>query len=122
MLQDRKTTLKDFVARIDYSTKMADIGDVSGKRGTVDFIMDASRGPTFTVDFTDDTSEGKVKRKHHQQVIFDGKDLTTKDFDPKEIMHASVLPAGAKPGDAVALNGPLTLPIGLDVEDVALEF
>ena len=33
-----------------------------------------------------------------------------------------VLPPGAKPGDAVTLNGEMTLPIGLDVEDVANNF
>ena len=122
ILQDRKETLKDFTAAIDYSTDIADIHDISGKRGALNFIIDPARGPIFTVDFTEDTANGKPKRKHHQQVIFDGKEVTTKDFDPKEIMHANMLPAGAKPGDAVSLNGPLTLPIGLDVEDVIRNF
>ncbi len=122
-LQDRRETLKDFTAKIDYSVYHPVTDDTGGKRGTLDFQIDAAKGPIFTVDFTDDTdADGKAKRTHHQQVIFDGKNVTTKDFEPKEFMRMDVLPPGAKPGDAVTLNGPLTLPIGIRVDEVARNF
>lgn len=123
ILEDRKATLKDFTAKIDYAVLHPDLGETSGKRGTVDFLNDPNKGPIFTVDFTADTDDlGKVKRAHHQQVIFDGQNITTKDFAVKQFMRINVVPAGGKPGDAITLNGPMTLPIGIRVEDVAANF
>jgi hypothetical protein len=122
-LHDRRNTLKDFTAKIDYSVKHPVTEEVSGKRGTVDFLIDPVKGPIFSVDFTVDTDEdGKAKRTHHQQIIFDGVDMTTKDFQPREFTRSRMLPDGAQPGDAVTLNGPMTLPIGLNVDDVARNF
>jgi hypothetical protein len=122
-LHDRRNTLKDFTATIDYSVRHPVTDETSGKRGTVDFLMDPARGPVFTVDFAVDTDEsGKPKRTHHQQIIFDGTDITTRDFGSREYMTIRELPPGASPGDAVSLNGPLTLPIGIDVNDVLKNF
>jgi hypothetical protein len=123
ILEDRKNTLQDFTAKIDYAVLHPDLGETSGKRGTVDFLNDPNKGPIFTVDFTADTDDlGKVRRAHHQQVIFDGQNVTTKDFLPKEFMRMNVLPPGGKPGDAITLNGPMTLPIGIRVDDVVANF
>jgi hypothetical protein len=123
ILEDRKNTLQDFTAKIDYAVLHPDLGETSGKRGTVDFLNDPNKGPIFTVEFTADTDDlGKVKRAHKQQVIFDGQTVTTKDFPVKQFMRMNVLPPGGKPGDAIALNGPLTLPIGIRVDDVAANF
>jgi hypothetical protein len=125
MLHDRKDTLKDFVAKIDYST-VNKVGDVAGKRGAADFIMDPTRGPIFSADFTMNTENGKPKLAYHIQFIFDGRDFTIKDYgrnnDVKQFVRNPILPPGAKPGDAVTLNGEMTLPIGLDVQDVANNF
>jgi hypothetical protein len=125
MLHDRKNTLKDFVAKIDYST-VNKVGDVAGKRGTVDYITDPTRGPIFSADFTMNTEEGKPKLAYHIQFILDGRDFTIKDYgrnnDVMQFIRSTVLPPGAKPGDAVTLNGEMTLPIGLDVQDVADNF
>src|SRR3954463_9601943 len=79
LLHDRKETLKDFTAKIDYSVEDK-TGDITGKRGTVDFIMDPIKGPIFSADFDVNTSDGKPKLKYHTQFIFDGRDLTIKDF------------------------------------------
>ena len=40
MLRDRKDTLKDFAAKIDYNVKDPR-GDATGKTGTVAYLMDA---------------------------------------------------------------------------------
>jgi outer membrane lipoprotein-sorting protein len=123
MLQDRKDSLKDFTAKIDYSVYHPATDETSGKRGTVDFLVDPNKGPVFTADFTADTDEdGKPKRAHHQQVIFDGQNVTVKDFAVKQFTVINVLPPGGKPGDAITLNGPMTLPIGIRVEDVLANF
>ena len=126
VLHDRKDTLKDFTGKIDYSVEAGRTGDVTGKRGTVDFINDPTKGPTFSADFTVNTKEGKPSLIYHVQFIFDGRDFTIKDFgtnnNVKQFVHSRVLPDGAKPGDAVTLKGPITLPIGLDVNDVAQTF
>lgn len=126
MLHDRKATLKDFAGKIDYSVTASRTGDVTGKRGTVDFVLDPTRGPIFSADFTVNTIDGKPKTAYHSQFIFDGKDFTVKDFGTKndvmQYIRKEMLPPGAKPGDAVTLNGAMPLPIGLDVNDVAQTF
>ncbi|HEY4330838.1 MAG TPA: hypothetical protein VGN88_13940 [Phycisphaerae bacterium] len=126
MLHDRKDTLKDFYADIDYSVKNPSDDSLTGKTGKVSFIMDPNRGPIFSADFDVNTVEGKPKAKYHVQFIFDGKDFTIKDFgldgNTKQFVRSTVLPPGAKPGDAVSLNGAMTLPIGLDVDDVIKTF
>ena len=125
MLHDQKDMLKDFTGKIDYS--VADkTGDVTGKRGTVDYVDDPVKGPEYSADFTTNTTEGKPTLKYHVQFIFDGRDFTVKDFgksnDVRQFVRSRILPEGAKPGDAVSLNGAMTLPIGLDVEDVLRTF
>jgi hypothetical protein len=125
-LHDRKDTLKDFTGKIDYSVEDGRTGDTTGKRGTVDFIMDPTRGPTFSADFTINTAGGKPKLAYHVQFVFDGRDFTIKDYGTngttKQYVHNTLLPPGAKPGDAATLSGAMPLPIGLDVEDVARNF
>jgi hypothetical protein len=124
MLRDRKKTLKDFTGKITYDVE--DRGDTTGKRGTVNFIMDPDKGATFSADFIVNTVEGKDKLAYHTQFIFDGKNLTVKDFgannNVKQFIRRDMLPKGAKPGDAVTLNGALPLPIGLEVDEVARNF
>jgi hypothetical protein len=125
MLRDRKDTLKDFVGNIDYNVKDPR-GDATGKTGTVAYLMDATKGPVFSANFDKKTTNGKVSGFYYVQFIFDGKDFTIKDlgFDGKgrTYLHSTLLPPGAKPGDAVTLNGALPLPIGLDVNDVLQSF
>jgi hypothetical protein len=125
MLRDRKDTLKDFVADIDYNVKDPR-GDATGKLGKVAYVMDATKGPVFSADFDTKTVGGKGKGYYYVQFIFDGKDFTIKDlgFDGKgkTYVRSTLLPPGAKPGDAVTLNGALPLPIGLDVNDVLQSF
>jgi len=124
ILHDRKATLKDFTAKIDYSVD--DRGNVTGKRGTVDYLVDPTLGPKFSADFTMNTVGGKPRLKNHAQFIFDGKDLTAKDWGPddksKTFVRTTLLKPGDKPGDTVTLRGALTLPIGLDVDDVIKTF
>src|SRR4051812_681713 len=48
MLHDRKNTLKEFTAKIDYSVEDK-TGDTTGKQGTLSFIEDPIRGATFSV-------------------------------------------------------------------------
>ncbi len=122
MLHDRKATLHDFTAKLDYSVYHPDTLDETGKQGTVDFIMDPVKGPIFTVDLTDNTEERKPKRKYHQQVLFDGVTVTTLDYEARQFTHSVVLPDGAKPGDAVSLTGPLPLPIGISEDEVTKHF
>lgn len=122
MLEARRDTLKDFTGKIDYSVFHPDLGDNTGKRGTVDFLVDPNKGPNFTVDFTADTEDGKPRRAHHQQVIFDGQNVTTKDFPVKQFIRINVVPPGGKPGDATTLNGPMPLPVGIKVDEVEQNF
>jgi hypothetical protein len=123
MLHDRRNTLRDFTANVDYMVTHPVTEETSGKRGTVDFIMDQAKGPIFTVGFEENIrKDGSVERKYKQQIIFDGVYVTWKDFPAKEFTHTRELPEGASPGDAVTLNGPMTLPIGLNVEDVGRNF
>jgi hypothetical protein len=125
VLRDRKDTLQDFVAGIDYNVTDAR-GDATGKRGKVAYLMDATKGPIFSVDFDQKTVAGKAKGIYYVQFIFDGKDFTIKDLGldgkGRTYVRSTVLPPGAKPGDAVTLNGALPLPIGLDVNDVLQSF
>jgi hypothetical protein len=122
MLQDRPATLKDFTGKVDYSVFHPRTLDTDGKRGMIDFLADPVTGLLFTADFTEDTEGGLPVRKHHQQVIFDGKFVALKDFDVKQYTRNDVLPPGAKPGDAISLSGDMPLPIGLKVDDVARNF
>jgi len=123
MLEKRKETLKDFTGKIDYSVYHPVTDETSGKRGTVDFLVDPNKGPLFSVDFTVDTDDvGKPKKAHHQQVIFDGQNVTTKDFTTKQFIRVNVVRPGGKPGDAITLNGPMPLPIGVRVEEVLANF
>ena len=62
LLHDRKNTLKDFVGKIDYST-VNKVGDVAGKRGTVDYITDPTRGPIFSADFTMNTENEEAQTR-----------------------------------------------------------
>jgi hypothetical protein len=125
MLHDRKDTLKDFTAKMDYNVTDPR-GGSTGKTGTVAYLMDAAKGPIFSADFIKTTVNGKPNKLYHEQLIFDGKDLTDKDYglDDKgrNYWRKTLLPPGAKPGDAVTLNGALPLPIGLDVNDVLHTF
>jgi hypothetical protein len=125
MLHDRKDTLKDFVANINYNVKDTR-DDETGEVGRISFLMDPAKGPMFSVDFDKKTAGGTVKSIYHRQLIFDGKDLTIKelgiDGNGRTYARKTLLPPGAKPGDAVTLNGALPLPIGLDVNDVLQSF
>jgi len=125
VLHDRKDTLKEFAGKINYDVKDPR-GDQTGKTGTVAYLMDAAKGPVFSADFDKKTANGKVNGFYYVQFIFDGKDFTIKDlgFDGKgrTYLRSTLLPPGAKPGDAVTLNGALPLPIGLDVNDVLQSF
>jgi len=125
LLHDRKDTLKEFTAKIDYSVEDK-TGDVTGKQGTLAFVEDPIKGATFSVLFSYNTRDGKKTMAYHQEIIFDGKDLTTKDFGTDDkgrlFTRSNMLPPGAKPGDAVSLNGALPLPIGIDVDDVVRNF
>ncbi len=125
MLHDRKDTLKDFAGKIDYSVTDK-TGDTTGKLGKVFFIMDPARGETFSAAFEKNTRDGAVVNDYRQDIIFDGVELTTKDYgmDGKGRLftRSNMLPAGAKPGEAVSLNGRLPLPIGIPVDEVVRNF
>jgi hypothetical protein len=125
VLRDRKDTLKDFVAKIDYSVEDSR-GDVTGKLGTVAYLEDAALGPIFSAEFDKRTTDGKPVGLYSVWFIFDGKDLTIKDMGMdgkgRTYVRSTMLPPGAKPGDAVTLSGALPLPIGLDVDDVLRTF
>ncbi|HVT81251.1 MAG TPA: hypothetical protein VHM90_11400 [Phycisphaerae bacterium] len=131
VLHDRKDTLKDFTGKIDFDVEDGRSGDHNGKLGTVDFIMDPTKGPTFSAKF-DAQRKGKDKARGTTYVaynlwyVFDGRDFTIKDFgindNTKQYLHDTLLPPGAKPGSAATLSGAMPLPIGLDVEDVARNF
>ena len=128
-LHDRKETLKDFSGKIDFDVEDGRSGDHNGKLGTVDFIMDPTKGPTFSAKFTANR-KGQGPRATYMAYnlwyIFDGRDFTIKDFgandNTKQYVHDTLLPPGAKPGSAATLSGAMPLPIGLDVEDVARNF
>ncbi len=122
MLQDRKETLKDFQADVSYDVTDARTDDRAGKIGTADFLNDAKSGPEFSARFTHDTTDGKATKKHEQEVVFDGRFLTLIDVRGKTYSRRDILPAGAKPGDAVSLTGPMPLPIGIRVEEVTKNF
>jgi hypothetical protein len=125
LLHDRKDTLKDFTGKIDYSVTDK-LGDTTGRRGTVDYVTDPLLGPKFSADFTMNTTEGKPTLKYHVQFIFDGREFTIKDYgqnnNVRQFVRSTVLKPGDKPGSAVALNGAMPLPIGLDVDDVIRNF
>jgi outer membrane lipoprotein-sorting protein len=122
MLHDRRDTLKDFQAKVVYDVYHGRSDDHEGKLGRVDFLMDPVNGPEFSVHFTEDTAEEKPVKRHEQDLVFDGRNLTVIDRRAMQYHRQDVLGAGAKPGDAVTLNGPVPLPIGISPEDVAKNF
>jgi hypothetical protein len=126
MLRDRKNTLKDFTADIDYDVMDLRIKTSSGKTGKLAYLVDPAKGPIFSADFDFATENGKPTRQYFVQFIFDGKELTIKDMGlngkGRTHIRKNLLPPGAKPGDAVTLNGALPLPIGLDVDEVLQAF
>jgi len=122
MLQDRKGTLKDFQAKVNYDVVHTKTEDREGKLGTVDYVMDSAAGPTFSARFDIDTSEGVPIKKHRQDLVFDGTNVTVIDYAGKTYTRRSVLGPGGKPGDATSLNGGVPLPIGLNVEEVGRNF
>jgi hypothetical protein len=113
MLEDRKKTLKDFTAKIDYSVEHI-AGDVDGKLGRVDYV-DGAGGPQFSVDFTTDTVNGKPRHKRHSQIIMDGKDVIGIDFDAKQFSKSPSPPTNS-------LDSHIPLPIGIKVDDVTANF
>ena len=110
MLHDRKNTLKDFYADIDYSVKSPIDDSLTGKTGKVSFLVDPNRGPIFSADFDVNTVEGKPRAKYHVQFIFDGKNphhqrLRSGWHDQAVCPAPTVLPPGRKSsGDAVSLQ------------------
>jgi len=113
MLQDRKGTLKDFTAKVDYSVEHIG-GDVDGKLGTVDY-KDDEGGQKFSVDFTVVTVNGKPTHKAHSQLICDGKNVTVIDYDSKQYNQSPSPPTNS-------FKSELPLPIGIKVEEVAENF
>ncbi len=123
MLQGRRGTLRDFQAGVNYDVMhLKSGGDREGKLGKVDYLMDPTVGPTFTVRFEMDTADGVPIKKHRQDLIFDGTNVTIIDYAGKTFTRRRVLAEGAKPGDATSLSGEIALPIGVDVEDIAKNF
>jgi len=122
MLQDRRNTLKDFQAGVIYDVYHKKTDDREGKRGTVDYLDDPKAGPTFSVRFTIDTVDGTPVKKHAQDLVFDGANVTRIDYAGKTYTRRTVVDPDAKPGDATSLNGGLPLPIGMNVEDVVRNF
>ena len=125
MLQERggpQGTLKDFQAAVIYDVLHTKTEDREGKLGKVDYLMDPTLGPTFTVRFDKDTAEGVPIKNHRQDLIFDGTNVTIVDHVGKTFTRRRVLPPGAKPGAATSLNGGMPLPIGVDVEEIAKDF
>jgi outer membrane lipoprotein-sorting protein len=122
MLQDRRDTLKDFQASVVYDVNHKKTEDREGKLGTVNYQNDPKVGPTFWVRFTIDTADGMPIKKHAQDIVFDGTNITLIDRLGKTYTRRPVLGPGAKPGDATSLNGGMPLPIGLNVDDVARNF
>jgi outer membrane lipoprotein-sorting protein len=116
MLQDRKKTLKDFTAKIDYSVEHIST-DVDGKLGRVDYVENGAGGstPQFSVDFTTDTVNGKPSHKRHSQIILDGSNLIAIDFDSKQFSKSPSPPTNS-------LESQIPLPIGLKVDDVTSNF
>jgi hypothetical protein len=111
MLQDRKETLKDFQAKVNYDVVHTKTEDREGKLGTVDYLSDPTVGPTFSARFEIDTSDGVPIKKHRQDLVFDGTNVTIIDYAGKTYTRRSVVGPGAKAGDATSLNGGVPLPI-----------
>jgi outer membrane lipoprotein-sorting protein len=122
MLQDRKQTLKDFQAKVNYDVMHAKTEDREGKMGTVDYLSDPKAGSTFSARFDIDTSDGTPIKKHRQDLVFDGTNVYVIDYAGKSYIRRGVLAPDAKPGDATSLNGGMPLPIGLDADEVARNF
>lgn len=122
MLQERRGTLKDFQAKVVYDVTHSRTEDREGKLGKVDYLMDPTVGPTFTVRFDVDTEDGTPIKKHRQDVIFDGTNVTLIDWVGRTFTRRRVLAEGAKPGAATSLQGEMPLPIGVDVEEIGRDF
>ncbi len=121
MLQDRKNTLKDFTSGIAYGSTDRSGLSTTTRTGTLSYISDPKTGPMFSADFTL-MGTGEHMRTNHVQFIFDGHVFTLKDFAAKEFVHSTLVKPGDPPGSATTLGGPMPLPIGLDVKDVARNF
>ena len=127
MLHDRKDTLKDFTAKIDYSVSDK-TGGVTGKAGRWIFSLIWRRAENFrqisTVASWMRTGKKRCRKTTYSSSLTAGisRSRTWEWTARAAILRSTVLPPGAKPGDAVTLNGAITLPIGLDVEDVLRTF
>jgi outer membrane lipoprotein-sorting protein len=122
MLQERRGTLKDFQAKVNYDVNHKKTEDREGKLGNVDYLSDPQAGSTFSVRFTVDTADGTPIKKHAQDLAFDGTNITLIDRAGKTYTRSAVVAPGSSPGDATSLNGKLPLPIGLEVDDVVRNF
>ena len=122
MLQGRRGTLRDFQGDENYDVVHSKTEDREGKLGKVDYLMDPTVGPMFTVRFDKDTADGVPIKAHRQDLIFDGTNVTIIDYAGKTFTRRRVLAEGAKPGDANSWGGEMPLPIGVDVEEIAKNF
>jgi hypothetical protein len=122
MLHDRRDTLKDFQGKVVYDVYHPDTDDHEGKTGKVDFLIDPTNGPQFSVHFTEDTADGKPVKRHEQDLVFDGRNLTMIDRRAMRYDRQDVLPAGEKPGAAVTLKSQVPLPIGIPPAEVKKDF
>ena len=113
-LQDRKKTLKDFTANVDYSVEHVST-DVDGSLGTVDYV-DTPAGPEFSIAFVKDTLNGKTTHMHERHIIYDTKNLTTIDYQAKQYNQAPVSTS------AGSLESEVPIPIGVKVDDVTHNF
>ena len=117
-LHDRKATLKDFTAKIDYSV-LHPIGDTDGMIGTAVYVDDGTI-PKLAASFTHDTEEGKITRVRKRNFVLDGDAFTMIDFKGKEFKQQKALPG--KPFKPNSLDAMIPVPIGLDVDEVIRNF
>ena len=122
MLHDRRDTLKDFQAKVIYDVYHPDTDDHEGKTGKVDFLIDPTNGPAFSVHFTEDTADGKPVKRHEQDLVFDGRKLTMIDRRAMRYDQQAVLKPGEKPGSEQTLKSQVPLPIGILPEEVKKDF
>jgi len=117
-LHDRKATLKDFTAQIDYSVQHP-AGDVDGAIGTAVYVDDGKLSK-LAVTFTHDTDEGKKVRVRKRHFILDGKAFTMVDFKGKEFKQQLAPPE--KQFNPNSLDAMIPVPIGIDVDEIAMNF
>ncbi|MCL2646885.1 MAG: hypothetical protein FWD61_07740 [Phycisphaerales bacterium] len=120
-LHDRKATLKDFTAKVDYSVEHP-AGDTDGNVGSVVYSDEAlpPSAPKLAAIFTGDTEDGKPVRIHARTIALDGKALTIIDFNAKDFKQQKAPPD--KPFNPNSLDSPIPVPLGLDVEEVVKNF